>query len=1180
MNFGLNKSARLLLFLVLGLIVLPTKIFAIYKTYEPAATSSEVVVVYNSSYAVDSDSNGVQDSLQIANYYKAARSIPDINIIGIAATTTEVINRSTYNSEIKTPLQTALNLNGLATTTKYIVLIKGMPLKIRDTNLAIGDTGEMGNSDLSSVDAAVCLLYQSYNLMSMYSNPYNADPGNSKDYRFKHDAYSNGSVYLDYLVTRLDGRSLTDVKAMIDRSVAAGPSSNRAWLLDANAGGLVSGYDTMSTTYTTLKNMGENVVPDPWTSSTTPITTSTLPVIGYDSYGTHAGLNGNEIPQDYYTNLLSSLSWAPGAVSVTYESYNGYSMASSTLNKGQGQIADFIAVGGSGGIANVYEPYSSAIARENIWAPAYARGYSWADSAYMSLPYMDWVSIVLGDPLMTIGDNVSSEATGLVSSVNSSNYIDLSWTNPVGDFSTSTVVRSVSGYPVNVDSGTIVYSGAGNSYTDTTVNIATNYYYSVFATDHSNNYGNGQSARAATTTKNTLRFASNSSTVTEAAGVQAIRVNFGVVIDSNKTFSISLSGSAIEGTDFSVSTTTINATTGQSYVNVPITILDDYVADGTKTIVLTLLGDNNWAPITNIQHTITISDNDVPGLDVLTTNINSVESATSARTLMLKTQPTSDVILSVSTSTLYSLPITSFTFTSSNWNVPQTLSMLAIDNSFVNVSSTSTITITATSADSLYNGTTTSFLLIIADNDANSIITDVSSVSLSEGGSRQIKVNLSTQPISSVAINISYGTGINGSPSQLIFNDSNWSTQQNINMFSIDNNIRDGSRNTNLTLSVETTDPSYLNVSKVIAVAIADDEGVVSSGGGGGGGGGGGSSSPSTSVNVPTTIQAVNQNLTIESASQAGSVSKSFYDNSWVKLSVEEKTVSSKTTFNVKNLEAFQVNLPLVTNEKNNETVQVAPINNMVIEVIASDASNNKVENFAKDLSFTIYIPQIAKDDKNLNLYYFDESLKKWIIVSNAIFDNNKKIVSFSVNHLTKFAVFKNTENKKELCVAADAKENVTTGVEPVVTKKDEVKPVETKLKPVKVKLDKNFANKQKGKLLLALENKGMIYYVDAVSAKRVQVDAVKSFPMLKKLALVVNAKTLKQVSLLTDKKTAAIGKKYAGRFLRVGNDVWYVNMSGKRQQITEAKYFEIIKKLAVGIKNCDLYKIEEQTVK
>jgi hypothetical protein len=53
---------------------------------EPRVSPSKVLVVYNLNYKGDEDFNGVQDSLQVAQYYMTKRSVPAQNIIGITDT--------------------------------------------------------------------------------------------------------------------------------------------------------------------------------------------------------------------------------------------------------------------------------------------------------------------------------------------------------------------------------------------------------------------------------------------------------------------------------------------------------------------------------------------------------------------------------------------------------------------------------------------------------------------------------------------------------------------------------------------------------------------------------------------------------------------------------------------------------------------------------------------------------------------------------------------------------------------------------------------------------------------------------------------------------------------------------------------------------------------------------------
>jgi tripartite motif-containing protein 71 len=381
------------------LILLITPQFNAYAIGGPSnegvANPNEVFVVYNSSYSTDSNSDSVQDSLEIANYYKTARSIPDANVVGISAPTTEAISRSDYDTYIKAGIESALTSAGLENTIKYIVLIYGIPLKIQDTSAVANNYTDI-NGNYSSVDSAVTLLYQTYSNTAQIANPYyNADSALDMTNRFETNTFSTNGVVLKYLVTRLDGYTVANVKSMIDRASNADTTGSGYFVLDKYSGTNNFNFDSMSTAHSTLKTMSKNVHPNPYSTGTSAITTAPGSVVGYTSYGLYAGL-----PNNYYNNTFH-FTYLNGAVASTYESYAAFSMiVPDTTN--HGQVAQFIAAGGSGGIGNVYEPYSNAIAEEDIWMASYASGYTWADSAYMSLQYIDWTTVVFGDPLMMI----------------------------------------------------------------------------------------------------------------------------------------------------------------------------------------------------------------------------------------------------------------------------------------------------------------------------------------------------------------------------------------------------------------------------------------------------------------------------------------------------------------------------------------------------------------------------------------------------------------------------------------------------------------------------------------------------------------------------------------------------------------------------------------------------------
>lgn len=371
-------------------------------TYLPqAAASDRVLVIYNTNYLSDNDNNGIADGYDIALYYRQARNIPDVNILGVAAPVTEQITRPQFDADfdstgsrdhlkqsIEYYLETTYDENGVPLKDKiyYIVLTKGIPIKIRQFD---GNEG-LGFSDYSSVDASLALLFQDYDIDGRLFNPYcNPDPFGSLNFRFKSFHFSNSQLTLSYLVTRLDGYSVDEIKGMIDRSLSPYTSGGGWWVIDDAQ----KTYDKMYNAYLKLKDLNQNINPDPWVDSADWITTNSGKVAGYVSHGVHAGM-----PADYIRTALN-FDYANGAIFTSYESVNA---ASFNSFGSQGQVADFIQKGGTGGIGNVYEPGSHAIAREEILFPMYAVGYPLADAAYMSLVYLDWTTIVVGDPLCSI----------------------------------------------------------------------------------------------------------------------------------------------------------------------------------------------------------------------------------------------------------------------------------------------------------------------------------------------------------------------------------------------------------------------------------------------------------------------------------------------------------------------------------------------------------------------------------------------------------------------------------------------------------------------------------------------------------------------------------------------------------------------------------------------------------
>lgn len=207
-----------------------------------------------------------------------------------------------------------------------------------------------------------------------------------------------------------------------------------------------------------------------------------------------------------------------------------------------------------------------------------------------------------------------------------------------------------------------------------------------------------------------------------------------------------------------------------------------------------------------------------------------IEGEAVTRDFRLSTKPRSHVVLNIRSNQPRRLHISSdkLIFTSTNWNIDQTVTFTAIDDNIDNDDANITITIAVTSSDSRYNGTLDdSFYFRVIDNDNAGIIYDSSSIILSEGQSIIRSFKLQSQPTSNVILNISSNdtnSRLSISKSSLLFTESNWNIEQSVVFTAIDNNIKDDDADVLVTIKSSSTDLSYHNLTSVFMITVKDDD--------------------------------------------------------------------------------------------------------------------------------------------------------------------------------------------------------------------------------------------------------------------------------------------------------------------------------------------------------------------
>ncbi len=164
--------------------------------------------------------------------------------------------------------------------------------------------------------------------------------------------------------------------------------------------------------------------------------------------------------------------------------------------------------------------------------------------------------------------------------------------------------------------------------------------------------------------------------------------------------------------------TTLNWSIPQT---VTVSAVDDAVAEGLHSSIISHSVTSadpgyNGAPIASVN--VNISDNDTAGVSVAPTSISVAEGGiTATYSISLTSQPAAGVQTSFTTNAQLN-PISAITFTTSNWNSPQTVTVSAVDDALVEGAHNSVINHTSASADPAYNNVAIVPVTVsIADND-------------------------------------------------------------------------------------------------------------------------------------------------------------------------------------------------------------------------------------------------------------------------------------------------------------------------------------------------------------------------------------------------------------------------------------------------------------------------------
>ncbi|MEW6419423.1 MAG: Calx-beta domain-containing protein, partial [Nitrospirota bacterium] len=225
----------------------------------------------------------------------------------------------------------------------------------------------------------------------------------------------------------------------------------------------------------------------------------------------------------------------------------------------------------------------------------------------------------------------------------------------------------------------------------------------------------------------TLQFSSATYSVNENGGSAVITVTR--TGGSNGAVSVNYAtanGTAIAGSDYTSASNTLSWANGDtSNKTFTVSIMNDSIDETNETFTVTLSSPTGGATLGSPSTaTVTILDNDTAGITVTPTSglVTTEAGGTASFTIVLNTQPMANVTIGLSSSdtTEGTVSPASVTFTTANWNNPQTVTVTGVDDAVVDGNIAYTIvTAAATSTDTTYNGMNASDVSVTNyDNDS------------------------------------------------------------------------------------------------------------------------------------------------------------------------------------------------------------------------------------------------------------------------------------------------------------------------------------------------------------------------------------------------------------------------------------------------------------------------------
>ena len=222
--------------------------------------------------------------------------------------------------------------------------------------------------------------------------------------------------------------------------------------------------------------------------------------------------------------------------------------------------------------------------------------------------------------------------------------------------------------------------------------------------------------------------------------------------------------------------------------------------------------------------TVTVVENDVVGATITPTSMTLLEGTFAIYTVVLNTEPTGTVTVDISgQNTAVLVNKDELTFTSSNWDEPQTVEVTAPQDA--DTTDPAVVSLAHDFQDADYGTVAGTVSVTVKDDDAAGVLVDPTALTIAEGGDGSISVRLTTAPTANVVVNIgSNDSDVTVEPASLTFTADIYASLQTVTV-SASEDMDIVADEAMLAVTVSSSDANYNAIEVAdVSVTVNDDD--------------------------------------------------------------------------------------------------------------------------------------------------------------------------------------------------------------------------------------------------------------------------------------------------------------------------------------------------------------------